>query len=483
MAYSYFDTNTTEIKEYTLNKYFVHKFENNTFLITTPSGAWIVLNNEEYDLFRFGKLHKKPNLFKLLSEKGVILTKENSQKIIQDYRDRYHYLSNGVSLNIITPTLKCNQQCIYCHSQAKPNNLKGYTMDEKTAKSTVDFIFQSPAETIQIEFQGGECLLNYPIMKYIIEYSTKLANSKKKKLGYSVVTNLTLMDDEKLDYFTQHQNLGIATSFDGPKCVHDKNRIYLNGKGTYDDVTYWIKKIKSDKKMAHRLNAMPTITKHSLPYAKEIIDEYRKYGFDKTWIRYLGKMGYAHSSWNEIGYTAQQFIEFWKESLEYTLQLNKQGINFAERLTQIYTKKIIDKKDPYYSELQAPCGAAIGQMLYNYKGDIFPCDESKIYDIFKLGNVKSDKYADIYKKPTTKNIIRATTNLSSLCDACAFSPYCGTCLVETYASEGGLVSKLPSNRRCIMNKEILKHIFKKLIYSKEDREIIFSWISTTQQIK
>ncbi len=483
MAESYFGTTTNVSEAYTINKHFVHKFDENHIMLTTPHGEWLVLDKEEYNLFRFGKIDRDPQLFSTLAEKGIILTEKNIEKVVRDYRDRYHYLSTGVSLNIITPTLRCNQKCIYCHSQAKSPKSKEYDMDEQTAKAVVDFIFQSPVKSIQIEFQGGEVLLNYPIMKYIIEYSKKLSKKYNKFVGYSVVSNLTLMDDEKLQYLMSQKNLGLATSLDGPKEVHDKNRIYSNGKGSYDDVTRWIKKIKNDKKIAHRLNAMPTITKQSLPHSKKIIDEYLKHGFDQVWARCLGRIGNADLNWEKVGYEPEEFVMFWKESLEYVLMLNKQGINFLERLTQIYTKKIIDRKDVCYTDLQAPCGAATGQLLYNHKGDIFPCDESKAYEIFKLGNVKEDKYADIYKKPVTKSIVRATTNTATLCDACAFSPYCGTCLIETYVSEGGLVPKLPTNRRCKLNRAILEHLFKILIYSKKEREIIFSWILKNRYIK
>ena len=380
MVHTYFDMVRPKTQGYTLNKYFCHKLDENHYLITVAHGAWLVLDNDEYRLLRLGKIQEDVNLFTALENKGIIITTDNFDTIVKDYRERYHYLFNGVSLHIIHPTKRCNQKCLYCHAQSKSDNLKGFDMDLKTAKATVDFIFQSPAKAIQIEFQGGEPLLNFPVVKYILEYSAKMAKKHNKELGYSLVSNLTLMDDEKLEYLMSVKNFGIATSFDGPKYVHDKNRIYLNGDGTYDDVVKWIKKIKSNKKNGARLNAMPTITKFSLPYAKEIVDEYLRFGFNKTWARSLAKIGNAQATWDKIGYPAHEFVTFWKEFLEYVLEKNRKGIMFSERMTTIYAKKITNKKDPYYSELQAPCGAAIGQMVYDYKGDVFPCDESKIYD-------------------------------------------------------------------------------------------------------
>ena len=121
------------------------------FLITTDHGGWVVLNKSE-----FGALYKNKlddNLFKKLEEKCIIYTHSNKLLLEDYYNHRYSFLSNGTSLHIIVPTLRCNLKCIYCHSSAALSDNKKYDMAKTTAKKTVEFIFQTPAKSISIEFQ------------------------------------------------------------------------------------------------------------------------------------------------------------------------------------------------------------------------------------------------------------------------------------------------------------------------------------------
>ncbi|OYT57188.1 MAG: hypothetical protein B6U68_02240, partial [Candidatus Aenigmarchaeota archaeon ex4484_14] len=173
-------------------------------LVTTDHGDWVLLTDDEYRLLRSMKLRENAMLLGVLEEKGVVLTKNNVERIVKKYRERNSFLFNGPSLHILIPTFRCNQRCIYCHSVAKPENAEGYDMDEDTAKAVVDFIFKSPAKTLSIEFQGGDCSLNFDIVKFVIEYAEKKAEEKNKKLKFSVVTNLTKFDEDKLNFLKKH---------------------------------------------------------------------------------------------------------------------------------------------------------------------------------------------------------------------------------------------------------------------------------------
>ena len=156
--------------EYDLSHYRIKKFSNN-ILLTNDYGGYIFLNNQEFDEFKSHKL----SLEKLLDlkEKGFIL-QENSDDLVNKYREKNLNLFRGTSLHIIVPTLRCNFNCSYCHAKSKSVDSKDYDLDEKTAKQTVDFIFQTPTKSFNIEFQGGEPLLNFKIIQFIVEY-VKLA--------------------------------------------------------------------------------------------------------------------------------------------------------------------------------------------------------------------------------------------------------------------------------------------------------------------
>lgn len=467
-------------REYLINQYRVHKFDDDHVLITTDNGAWVVLNKEEYRLFRTNKVEEDLNLYAILKENGIIVTKDNIDKVVKDYRQRYWFLFNGPDLHIMVPTFRCNMKCVYCHSISKPLNAKGWDMDKETAKAVVDFMFKTTAKNFTIEFQGGDCSFNFDVVEFVIDYARNLANKQKRDVRFSIVTNLTNADDDFIKFLKDHIPIGLCTSLDGPKEVHDKNRRYLGGKGSYEDVVYWIKRIREEMKSKDfRFHALATMTKYSLDYGKEIVDEYRKLGFHSVWLRFMNNLGFAKKTWGRIGYTAEEYLKFWRETLDYILKINRKGEEFMEVWAFLIASVILGKRSTSMVDFRSPCGAGIGQLLYNHKGDIYTCDEAKVLDIFKLGNVKKSSYEEIIKNPTITTMIDVSSKFSSLCDACPWFAYCALCPVNIYASQGSVVPKLPEDMRCKIFNGMIRTVFEKLIFSKEDREILKYWTKGT----
>jgi His-Xaa-Ser system radical SAM maturase HxsB len=421
-------------------------------------------------------------LFTALEDKGIIVTEKNFDRVAQMYKERFHYLFNGITLHIVVPTLRCNLKCVYCGASSVPLNAKGFDMDEKTAKAVVDFMFQTPSKFFTIEFQGGEPLVNFPIVQYIIEYAKKKNESKicegelwrgKKSLTFRLVSNLTLMNTDILDYLVKNK-VSICTSLDGPEWLHNKNRIYTKA-GSYNTVTYWIDYIK--KELGLQCNAIPTITKYSLPYAKEIVDEYLKHGLNQIKMRPLNIAGAAINAWERIGYTSEQYVSFWKEFIEYIFKLNKRGVNVQDIDTVFMLRRMITLKPPFNACLGAPCGACLIQTAYNQWGDVYTCDEGRSCEIFKLGNVKKDNYKKIFSSSEALNFIGLTSCVSAICDACEWHPYCSPCLVSTYGDQKNLISKMPSDFLCGIRGNQVEYLFKKLIFSEEEKRILLNWLS------
>lgn len=465
--------------DYLVNQYRIRKFDEEHFLVTTDNGAWVVLNAEEYRLLRSSRIEEDRNLYAMLRENGIIVTKDNINQVVEDYRKRYSFLFNGPDLHIMTPTFRCNMGCVYCHSFSKPSEAKGWDMDVDTAKSIVDFMFRTPARDFTIEFQGGDCSLNFEIVEFVIDYARKLANEHKRKVSFSIVTNLTNADDDFVKFLQKNIPLGLCTSLDGPKEVHDKNRRYLGGKGSHDDVIYWIKRIRDEMKgYDFRFHALTTVTRHSLPYWKEIVDEFRSLGFTYVWPRFMNNLGMAGKTWDKIGYTADEYLKFWNNTLDYVLKINKGGEDFREVWASLVAGMILKKESTNMVDFRSPCGAGIGQLLYNHKGDIFTCDEAKVLDIFKLGNVKTSEYEEIIKSPTTTTMIDISSKFSSLCDACPWFAYCALCPVNAYTSGGNVVPKLPGDMRCKIFNGMIKTVFEKIIFSERDEKVFRKWTNT-----
>jgi len=117
---------------------------------------------------------------------------------IDIYRSKNDFLFGGPSLHIIVVTLRCNHKCVYCHASAQDMDRKELDMDEETAKLVVDRIFETTSPFVAIEFQGGEPLVNWPIVEFIIEYAQKKNKTAKKDLELRLVSNFVLMTEAKI---------------------------------------------------------------------------------------------------------------------------------------------------------------------------------------------------------------------------------------------------------------------------------------------
>ncbi|MBE5837958.1 radical SAM protein [Butyrivibrio sp.] len=268
--------------------YFNFKKFNDGYLITNDFGKYqfvsfdtvkkLVNGNEDIDEPLYSSL--KDNFFIIGESRQAYLEKSTPYM-----RDAKSHLFQSTGLFIFVMTNSCNLNCVYCQAQSETSNKKGM-MTKEIAKRGVDIALQSPTSSITIEFQGGEPLLNFDTIKYIIEYSTSV--NTDKVISYNLVSNLSLLTDEIADYLSEHK-VQVSVSLDGPEFVHNKNRPFRIGGGSYDAAVKGIGMLRSRE---ISLGAIQTTTKHSLGHAKEIIDAYIDLGFNSIFIRPLTQLGY-----------------------------------------------------------------------------------------------------------------------------------------------------------------------------------------------
>lgn len=443
------------------------------YLLTNDFGFFTFLEPGEFKDYLEGKLDKNSELHAKLMEEGFIKDASSLDRLVKRYADRNCTLLMGPNLHIIVVSLRCNTQCVYCQASSLPADCTDYDMDKKTAKKTVDLAFQSPSPVITIEFQGGEPLINWPVVKYIINYAKKKNKDlgpERKKLNMSMVTNFSLMTQDKLDFLVKNM-VSLCTSLDGPEKLHTKNRPLPN-LNSHKIVTDWIGKIKKIEKerakagrAVYNLSALLTVTRDSLKQPKEIIDEYRKWDFEGIFLRPLSYLGNSAGEARErIGYSVEDFLEFWKESMEYIISINLKGEFFMERGCRIMLQKILTDRDPGFTDLRSPCGAAVGQVLYNHDGKIFTCDEGRMIgdDTFVIGDVNESEYDDVVWNDKTKTMVNASMLENFSCDLCVYKPYCGVCPVKNYALHGNLFPQMRNTEWCKLNTGQLNYLFEKM---------------------
>lgn len=452
------------------------KYENK-ILITNDLGRYDFLEVDEFERFANDNLEQNSELYDRLKNNFFLYDDSFEQfieKIKPELRYGKSYLFSATSLHIFVVTNYCNAQCVYCQAQSGNINICK-VMNEDIAKKSVDIALQSPQRELSFEFQGGEPLSNFPIIKFIVEYSER--KKKDKIIHYSLVSNLSLLNEEMVEFFKEH-NVSVSTSLDGNKMLHNQNRPLSGGKNSYNILR---EKIEMLREKDLNYGAIQTTTKASLEQGKEIIDEYLNLGLDSIFIRPLTPLGYALERWDEIGYTVEEFLKFYKECLHYLIKMNKNGKYIKEGHAAIFLSKILQGYGVNYMELRSPCGASVGQIAYYFDGNIFTCDEGRmLYEMgdssFKLGDVLTDNYDTLMNSKLCKTICKYSIieSVPKCCD-CVYQPYCGTCPVINYALEKDIISRKNKNYRCNTYMGMLDTIFE-LLMDDDNIDVLRSWV-------
>lgn len=460
-------------------------------LLTNDWGHYLMLSTADFKKVMAGKVAAGDPLHAELESRGFLRDRLDFPKLAASYvkKNSFQWFP-GPSLHMVVVTLRCNQKCHYCHSSVVDPSRTDTDMDVETAKKTVDFIFQTPNPTICIEFQGGEPLLNWPVVKFITEYAQAKAKATNRRLLMALVCNFTLMTEDKLAWLMDH-HVSLCTSLDGPAEVHDKNRPFLGGGQAQVKVVSWLEKIQErckaeDGKKHYLPGALMTTTRFSLDHGREIVDLYIKLGLEQIFLRPLSPIGYAKRVWKDIGYAAEDFVKFYEKTLDYIIELNLSGKSeIMERMSLVLLTKIVKGEDPGFMDLRSPAGAVLGCLAYNYNGEIFVSDEGRMVDhqgdpIFRVGDVAKDRWADVIDHPTTRACVSASTlDNQPMCQQCAFKPYCGAEPVFHYEMQKSVFGQMPNSAWCVSHMGVFDVVFRKLRDPKA-RKVLDKWLERDQ---
>ncbi len=456
-------------------------------LVTNDAGRFVLLSQAAFGDLMGGSLSAQSPEWSQLVEAGFIKQPGVEERVIADVRQRSGHLFVGPSLHIVILTLRCNQHCVYCHANRKSDKAVGYDMDLQTAAKVLDVIFDSPAPELTIEFQGGEPALNFDVLRYFVDEGQRRAAEQGRQVYYSLVSNLSPLNQEQIDYLVD-RGVMACTSIDGPAALHDRNRRF-GGVSAHAAAVDAIARFADayrgrglDPELAY-VNALVTVSRRALSQPEAIVDEYVRMGHKVVHLRPLNPFGMGHKVWAEEGYTADEFLAFWRSAVDHIIALNLDGVEMMEKMASLMLTRILTDRDPNYMDLRSPCGAGIGQLAYNYDGRVYTCDEGRMVgamgdDMFCIGDVRTDDYAAIIHHPGVKSLCVASC-LECLpgCADCAHAPYCGVCPVYNYVLEGDLVARAPSNDRCRIQMGMLDHLFG-LIQRPELADILHKWTET-----
>lgn len=398
------------------------------------------------------------------------------------YRTKITRLKDFTSLHIIVTTLRCDYTCHYC--QVSRQNISSaeseFDMSFETANKAIELIFQSPSKQLKIEFQGGEPLLNIEVIYHVVKKSALIAKSQDRDIQFVIATNLSMLTDDILSFCKQY-NIYISTSLDGHQSLHNRNRPKPEKNG-YQLTIKGIKKIQSELGVDH-VSAVMTTAHRSLDYSKEIVDEYVANDLHSIFLRPLSPYGFALTKGHINRYDNEQWLQFFKDTLDYIISINKQGYPLIEQYSSLVLTKMLAAKDVGYVDLRSPAGIMTGALVYNYNGLLYASDEARMqaeigHDEFNLGSLHDKNYEELINNDFVLDTIEKSMSISSpQCTSCAFLPYCGSDPVYHLATQNDPVGNKQLSGFCKKNMGIFKHLLTLLEDSDpETQRIIHSWV-------
>lgn len=305
-----------------------------------------------------------------LKEQGLLYKEEVSA---------YPMKSDEIKALCIHICHDCNFRCRYCFADEGAYHAQRQMMSLETAKAAIDFLIKNSGKrkVLEVDFFGGEPLMNFEVIKQTVYYAKEQAAKVGKRFLFTTTTNALLLNDEVIEFFNAEME-NVVLSLDGRKEIHDAIRKSVNGKGTFDLIIDKMKKfvsMRGDKSYYVR----GTFTAKNLDFSKDVL--------------FIAEQGFDSISMEPV-VTDIPDLQIKKEHLD---TVKKEYENLCEAYLDKYKKgegfnffhfNIDLEGGPCLSKRVSACGAGNEYFSVVPNGDLYPCHQFAGDRKFYLGDVK-----------------------------------------------------------------------------------------------
>lgn len=248
-------------------------------------------------------------------------------------------------------TEDCNLRCKYCY--VKKNS---QYMDLQTAEAAVTFlkatVVGENAEKIRVNFHGGETTLNFKVIRFVCDELEKISIERHIPVYFSLTTNGINLKEDVIDYLIERK-ISVSVSVDGDKETHDKNRVFLNGDGSFDKVMKGLFKLQ--KRKVH-VRVRMTVTSDTVSRLSENFVQIYKLGFKGV----VAIPDVSITSWDELSASI------------YEQEINKIADFFKSQSKDEYYYHILNKQRCFFMEL-GTCDGGRNSFQIDPSGNLYPC--------------------------------------------------------------------------------------------------------------
>lgn len=336
----------------------------------------------------------------------------------------------------------CNLRCKYCFAdEGKYHTEKRELMTAETGKRAMDYLVEHSGHrrNLEVDFFGGEPLMNFEVVKEVVEYARELEKKHNKIFRFTVTTNGILLDEKKLEYINENMS-NIVLSIDGRKEVNDRMRYRADGSGSYDKIVPIFQKV-AESRNQDNYYVRGTFTRENLDFSKDVL--------------HLADLGFKQISiepvvcGEETDYSLREedlpkiFNEYESLVKEYVKRIKEgNGFNFFHFMIDL-------EEGPCIIKRLSGCGCGCEYLAVAPNGDVYPCHQFVGSEEYKMGS--------LYDSSGLNKELRSTFEKCNVytkpdCDSCFAKFFCsGGCIANACLINGDM--NKPHKLSCEMMKK------------------------------
>jgi len=401
------------------------------FATDTSTGLVHAVDKIVFDLLMNEKFKDENKYSELYNEYGESTVREALSEIQYLIDNKMLYTEDIKYVNTIKPVIKamclnmthdCNLRCEYCFaSQGTYKGEKAFLSFE-TGKKAFDYLVKNSGnrKNLEVDFFGGEPLMNFDVIKKLVDYGRSLEKEYNKHFRFTVTTNGVLLDEEKMDYINENMD-NVVLSIDGRKETNDRMRKTINKKGSYDLIVDNYKRFIS-KRGSKDYFARGTYTSNNLDFSEDV-KHMRELGFDKISVEPVVAK-------DEEKYALKkEHVDILKKEYEKLAEYYIESYKSKDRRFQFFHFNIELEGGPCIYKRSIGCGAGTEYVAVTPSGDLYPCHQFVGNEEFIIGNVEEG----ITNRALADKFKNVSVNDKPACRDCWAKYFCsGGCHANAY---------------------------------------------------
>ncbi|MCM1523220.1 MAG: thioether cross-link-forming SCIFF peptide maturase [Ruminococcus sp.] len=358
------------------------------------------------------------------------LHEENMLFSEDDYEQFAEYsVAAPVKALCLLVAMDCNLRCEYCFASTGDYSLGRKVMSFETGKKALDFLLENSGnrENLEVDFFGGEPLINWETVKRLVEYGRSKEAEYKKRFRFTVTTNGLLLDDEKADFINREMS-NVVMSIDGRKEVNDKFRKRADGTGSYDLIAEKFQSL-AQKRNYENYYVRGTFTRNNLDFSNDVF-HLNGLGFDQISIEPV--IGGHDESYAITEKDLPAVFSEYERLAQLILINEKKGrhFNFFHFMLDL-------DQGPCAIKRLRGCGSGNEYVAVTPDGDVYPCHQFVGIPEYLMGNINTGEF-DMEMK---KKFAAAHIYTKDDCRSCWAKFYCsGGCNANNYIYNGNILS-------------------------------------------